>query len=162
MTDVPELNEDFLDMLQALTDAQVDFVIVGAHAMAAHGLPRATGDIDILVRPDAHNAARVLLALRAFGAPLDSHGITQADFERRGTVYQIGLPPRRIDLLTEISGVTFEEAWQTRTLTRLAGRPIAVLGRDALLRNKRAAGRDKDLVDARWLEKTGGSTHNGP
>ena len=154
MTDAPALNEDFTDMLHCLVDAQVDFIIVGAHALAAHGLPRATGDIDLFVRPDASNAARVLKALRAFGAPIDSHGITQADFERPGAVYQIGLPPRRIDLLTEISGVTYNEAWQSRLQTVLAGRSVAVLGRECLLRNKRATGRDKDVADALWLEKT--------
>jgi hypothetical protein len=154
MTDAPALNEDFSDMLQSLADAQVDFIIVGAHALAAHGLPRATGDIDLFVRPDATNAARVLKALRAFGAPIDSHGLTQADFERPGTVYQIGLPPRRIDLLTEISGLTYDEAWHSRLQAVLAGRSVSILGREALLRNKRAAGRDKDMADALWLEKT--------
>jgi hypothetical protein len=153
MADAAALNEDFLDMLQALTDAQVDFLVIGAYALAAHGLPRATGAIDILVRREPENAARVLRALRVFGAPIDSHGITQADFERPGTVYQIGLPPRRIDLLTEISGVTFEDAWSSRIQAVLGGRPVSVLGRDALLRNKRATGRDKDLLDAQWLER---------
>jgi hypothetical protein len=95
----------------------------------------------------------VLQALRRFGAPIDVHGVTQADFEHAGNVYQIGLPPRRIDLLTEISGVTFDEAWASRIEAQLGGRAVAILGRDALLRNKRATGRDKDLLDAAWLEK---------
>lgn len=112
MGKVPELNEDFADMLHCLGEAGVEFVIVGAHALAAHGIARATGDIDIFVKPSAENAERVLAALTAFGAPLDSHGIAPADFARPGLVYQIGLPPRRIDLLTEISGVSFDEAWQ--------------------------------------------------
>jgi hypothetical protein len=154
VADAPALNDDFADMLQALTDAKVEFLIVGAHALAAHGLLRATGDIDILVRPEPANAARVMSALRVFGAPTDNHGVAQSDFEQPGTVYQIGLPPRRIDLLTEISGVTFQEAWDSRVEALLADRCVAVLGRDALLRNKRAAGRDKDLVDVRWLEQT--------
>ena len=147
-----ELNEDFADMLRALHAARAEFIIVGAHALAAHGMPRATGDIDILVRPEAGNAARVMVALRTFGAPIDAHGVTQADFEQPGCVYQIGLPPRRIDLITEITGVTFDEAWGSRIAARLAGVEVAVLGREELIRNKRAAGRDKDLVDARWLE----------
>jgi hypothetical protein len=154
VADAPALNDDFVDMLQALSDAKVEFLIVGAHAMAAHGLPRATGDIDILVRPERANAARVISALRGFGAPIDSHGVTQRDFEETGTVYQIGLPPRRIDLLTEITGVTFEEAWDSRIEAQLAGRSVAVIGYAALLQNKRATGRDKDLVDARWLEQS--------
>jgi hypothetical protein len=92
-----------------------------------------------------------------FGAPIDNHGVTQRDFEQAGTVYQIGLPPRRIDLLTAITGVTFDEAWDSRIEAQLAGRRVAVLGREALLRNKLATGRDKDLVDARWLERSVGS-----
>lgn len=149
----PTLNEDFLDMVQALTEENVDFMVVGAHALAAHGVPRATGDLDLWVRPSADNAARVLRALHAFGAPVEAHGVTQMDFEQPGKVYQIGLPPRRIDLLTQITGVTFEEAWQSKLIALFGGRPIAFLGRDALLRNKRATARDKDLVDVRLLEK---------
>jgi hypothetical protein len=147
------INEDFADMLEALFAARVEFVVVGAHAMAAHGYPRATGDIDLLVRPSPENAAKVLRALRHFGAPIDAHGVTQADFEQPGNVYQIGLPPRRIDLLTAISGVTFDEAWASHIDTEIGGRSVAVIGRDALLRNKRATGRDKDLLDVSWLER---------
>jgi hypothetical protein len=154
MADAPVLNDDFADMLSALADAQVEFLVIGAHAMAAHGYPRATGDIDILVRPQPANAVRVVQALRTFGAPLESHGVTQADFEKPGNVYQIGLPPRRIDLLTEISGITFDEAWHSRMEAQLGGRTVAVIGREALLRNKRATGRPKDLLDVRWLEQT--------
>lgn len=153
--DAPTLNDDFLDMIQALQASRVDFIIVGAHALAAHGLPRATGDIDIFVRCTKDNASRVMSALRIFGAPIDSHGVTQDDFEQPDTVYQIGLPPRRIDLLTTISGVSFEEAWQSRLTTRLGNIEVPTLGREALLKNKRAAGRDKDALDAQALEKHG-------
>jgi hypothetical protein len=149
----PTWNEDFFDMISALSDAQAEFIVVGAHAMAVHGVPRATGDLDILVRPTPDNAARVVSALHQFGAPLEAHGVSQADFERHGNVYQIGLPPRRIDLLTEISGVSFDDAWQSKVLASLGGHRIAFLGLDALLRNKRATGRDKDLADVRLLEE---------
>jgi hypothetical protein len=149
----PEFNEDFADMLVCLRAAGVQFVIVGAHALAAHGIARATGDIDIFVRPSAENAVRVLAALEAFGAPLDAHGVAAADFESPGGVYQIGLPPRRIDLLTEISGVSFDEAWQTRLETEAHGHALCFLGRDTLIRNKLAAGRDKDLLDVKALRK---------
>jgi hypothetical protein len=149
----PDFNEDFVDLLRALVDAQVEFVVVGAHAVAAHGVPRATGDLDVFVRPSSANAARVLAALRAFGAPLEAHGVTAADFEQPDTVYQIGLPPRRIDLLTSISGVPFEEAWATRVDLDLAGVRVSVLGLEALLKNKRATGRPKDAVDADALEQ---------
>lgn len=147
------LNVDFLDLLEALARAEVEFLIVGAHALAAHGIPRATGDLDVWVRPTAQNAVRVVAALEAFGAPLGAHGVTAADFERQGTVYQMGLPPRRIDVLTQISGVSYEEAWPGRVAMAIAGRAVFFLGREALLKNKRAAGRPKDLVDADALEK---------
>lgn len=142
-------------MLHALNGAQVEFLIVGAHALAAHGIPRATGDIDLLVRPTADNAARVLQALADFGAPISAHGVEASDFAVPGNVYQIGLPPRRIDLLTEISGVSFDEAWSSRLQTNVGGIDVNVLGREALIKNKRAAGRDKDLVDVAALELTG-------
>lgn len=152
MSDFAQLNDDFRDMLEALVGCKVDFVIVGAHALAAHGLPRATGDIDILVRPTEDNAQRVIQALERFGAPLPAHGVTHKDFTTPGQVYQLGLPPRRIDLLTKISGVSFAEAWRTRVPTHIGGLEVAVLGRAALLKNKRAAGRDKDLADIRALK----------
>lgn len=142
-------------MLHALKRAQVEFLIVGAHALAAHGIPRATGDIDLLVRPTADNAARVIEALADFGAPVAAHGIGAADFSVPGNVYQIGLPPRRIDLLTEISGVSFDEAWSSRLHTTVGGIEVDVLGRESLLKNKRATGRAKDLVDVTALERTG-------
>lgn len=148
----PDLNDDFRDLLQCLRDANADFVIVGAHALAAHGLPRATGDLDVLVRPTPSNAARVFSALAEFGAPLAAHGVTEADFCTLDTVYQIGLPPRRIDILTAISGVSFEEAWSSRIEVHVLGAPLAFLGRDALIANKRAAGRPKDLADVLALE----------
>lgn len=146
-------NEDFADALAALLDAGAEFLVVGAHAMAVHGVPRATGDLDILVRASGANARKVLAALRAFGAPVDSHGVTEADLATRGTVYQIGLPPRRIDILTEISGVSFDDAWESRASIVVGARLIPVLGRDALARNKQAAGRDKDLADLRLLRR---------
>lgn len=154
MAEVPALNEDFLDMLRALIEADVEFVIVGAHALAVHGVPRATGDIDVFVRPSKENARRVMSALRAFGAPTSAHGVSQSDFETGGNVYQIGLPPRRIDLLTEISGVEFDEAWGSRVSVERSGLPLSFIGREALIRNKRASGRDKDLVDVKTLEKS--------
>jgi hypothetical protein len=152
----PELNDDFRDMLESLLEAEVEFVIVGAHALSVHGYPRATGDIDILVRPSAPNAARVMSALASFGVPTGAHGVSARDFTERGSVYQIGLPPRRIDLLTEISGVDFERARASQVVVRVAGLELPFLGRDALIANKRAAARPKDLVDADELERLEG------
>lgn len=155
MRAAPELNEDFADMLQCLSEAKVEFLIVGAHALAAHGIVRATGDIDIFVRPSEENAERVLRALDAFGAPIVAHGISKADFANPGAVYQIGLPPRRIDLLTEISGVSFEEAWQSRLEAEVQGMPVSFIGHEALVKNKLASGRDKDLLDVKVLSHRG-------
>jgi hypothetical protein len=147
------LNEDFRDILVGLADAGVDFLIVGAYALGFHGAPRASGDIDLLVRPSADNAARVVTALLAFGAPLAAHGVSAEDFARPGTVYQIGLPPRRIDILTEITGVGFDEAWASRVVATVSRRTVNVLGREAFLKNKLATGRPKDLADAARLSR---------
>jgi hypothetical protein len=153
MPDRPELNEDFLDLLQAFVDAGVDFLIVGAHALAAHGVVRATGDLDVFVRPTPENADRVVAGLRAFGAPLSVHGVSQQDFAKAGTVYQLGLPPRRIDIITAISGVGFEQAAREAMTVDMGSVVLRVPGRAALLANKRASGRPKDLEDADRLER---------
>ena len=144
------LNPDFRDMLSELSAQQAEFLVVGAYALAGHGLPRATGDIDIWIRPTRDNAERVWRALVAFGAPLET--LTLEDLTTPGVFFQIGVPPRRIDILTAIDGVKFEEAWQTRLECLIDGIGLSVLGRDALIRNKRAAGRPKDLADLVWLE----------
>lgn len=144
----PSWNEDFADFVAALVTEQVEFVIVGAHAMAVHGVPRATGDLDVLIRPSPENAERLMGALRRFRAPIQAHGIVADDFCSPGTVYQIGLPPRRIDVLTAISGVDFDSAYASR----VSARSLPFLGLAALIENKRAAGRPKDLVDAQLLE----------
>tara|TARA_R110002072_G_scaffold205713_4_gene363576 strand:+ start:4991 stop:5458 length:468 start_codon:yes stop_codon:yes gene_type:complete len=149
----PDLNDDFRDLLTALGAAEVAFLIVGAHALAAHGVVRATGDLDILVQPSPENAQRVVAALREFGAPLAAHGVSEEDFGLPGMVYQIGLPPRRIDLLTAISGVSFEEAWAGRIEIVVSDIHVALLGRDALIKNKLATGRKKDLLDVELLEE---------
>src|SRR5437667_6070014 len=135
------LNEDFRDLS------------VGAYALAFHGAPRASGDIDLFIRPSADNARRLFGALMRFGAPLASAGVTAADFEQAGIVYQLGLPPRRIDLLTEISGLTFDEAWASRVAAEVEGCSVNFIGRDALVKNKAATGRAKDIADIARLRK---------
>lgn len=148
----PEAHEDFVDIVHCLKAEGCEFVVVGAHALAAHGLARATGDLDLLLRPDAENAARAFRALVRFGAPVAAHGVVPEDFAKPGTVYQIGLPPRRIDLLTEISGVSFEEATAAAVPARLGAEEVRCIGFEALLTNKRATGRPKDVADVAALE----------
>ncbi|MEM1413901.1 MAG: hypothetical protein AAGH15_03330 [Myxococcota bacterium] len=140
-------------MIACLRAEECEFIVVGAHALAAHGAPRATGDLDILVRPVPANAERVFRALVRFGAPVAAHGVGPEDFERPGTVYQLGLPPNRIDILTQLSGVDFEEAAREPVLGRLGPEPVRCIGLDAMIRNKRAAGRTKDIADAETLEE---------
>ncbi len=150
---ITDLNEDFIDLLDVLSAHGVAFVVVGAHALAAHGVTRATGDLDVLVRADAANAERVFAALEEFGAPLRAHGIVPADFEAPGSVYQMGLPPRRIDILTRVSGPTFEEIWSTRVELDVAGHRVPCIGREAFIANKKASGRPKDLLDLALLDE---------
>jgi hypothetical protein len=113
------MNQDFVDLLRAFVDHDVRFLIVGAYALGVHGRPRATGDLDVWVEPTPQNADRVMKALEAFGAPLGQ--VTAADFGKPGIVFQMGLPPVRIDVLTDLTGVTFSEAWPTRTVATLTG-----------------------------------------
>jgi hypothetical protein len=145
------VNDDFQDLLAALLEAGVRFLVVGAHAMAAHGVPRATGDLDVWIAADPANADRVWTALLRFGAPVAAMGVRREDLTRADTVVQIGLPPRRIDLLTTITGVGFDEAWSGRVTHPVAGLAIPFLGRAELVRNKRATGRAKDLADLEAL-----------
>jgi hypothetical protein len=145
------VNRDFVDMLSALSEAGAEYLVVGAHALAAHGTPRATGDLDIWIRPTRENAARAWRALLAFGAPLTE--LSEADLREPDIVFQIGVPPSRVDLLTSISGVEWTQAWQGRIHVVIQGLDIPVLGRAELIANKRATGRAKDLAD---LEALGG------
>jgi hypothetical protein len=143
------MNPDFVDLLHAFNAHEVTYLVVGAYALAAHGRPRATGDLDIWVKPDAENASRVMRALGAFGAPLDQ--VRAADFTVPGIVFQMGLPPGRIDILTDLTALTFEDAWSTRVEGELGPVPVAFIGRDAFIRNKRATGRARDLGDVEAL-----------
>ena len=128
------------------------FLVVGAHAMAVHGIPRATGDLDLWIDPDGENAARVWTALVRFGAPVEALGITMRDLATPGTIVQIGLPPRRIDVMTNATGLVFGEAWASRVTYEVAHLSIPFIGRAELLRNKRATGRPRDLADVHALE----------
>lgn len=143
------MTEDFRDMLGLLKKYGVEFLLVGAHAMAAHSTPRATGDIDLWVRPSPENAQKLWRALTEFGAPIDN--ASPEDFAKPGNGLHIGVPPWRIDILTKISGVSFNEAWNKRIEAEVLGQSVSVIGREHLIQNKRAAGRDKDLIDIKRL-----------
>jgi len=144
------MNQDFVDLLRSFIAHDVRFLVVGAYALAVHGRPRATGDLDAWVDATPENAPRVMRALAAFGAPMQ--GLTEADFARPGIVYQMGLPPGRIDVITELTGLTFAGAWPGRVEQPLEDMRVPVIGREAFIRNKRATGRARDLGDIEALE----------
>ena len=133
------MNQDFRDLLAEFNARQVEFLLVGAHALAAHGHVRATQDLDVWVRPSPENATRVIEALRVFGAPL--HDLTEKDLTTPGLVFQIGVEPIRIDVLTVIDGVQFDEAWAERMISKFADQPVAVLSKEHLIKNKLASAR---------------------
>jgi hypothetical protein len=145
------LNKDWREFLELLNSNGVEYLVVGAFAVAFHGFPRYSADLDLLVRPTEDNAQRALLALSEFG--FGKLGIQAADLCSPGMVVQLGVKPNRIDLLTAISGVSFEEAWATRSEAELDGVATHFIGRAALLRNKQQTGRAKDLGDVEELRK---------
>ena len=146
-----ELNPDFRDVLSLFNAEGVEYMVVGGYALAAHGLPRATGDIDLWIRPSAENAARTYRALLAFGAPADR--FAEKDFESDDLIFQIGVPPSRVDVITSIEGVHFDEAWTNREVVEVEGIQLSVIGRQELIRNKRAVGRPQDKADVARLEE---------
>lgn len=139
------MNQDFVDLLRSFVAADVRFLVVGAYALAVHGRPRATGDLDVWVDPTPENAPRIMEALAAFGAPVSE--LSESDFKQPGIAYQIGVPPGRVDLLTELTGLSFADAWPDRLRHPFGGVEVDFIGRDAFIRNKRATGRPKDLGD---------------
>lgn len=145
------LNPDFRDMLSCLKDEAVDFIVVGAYALAAHGLPRATGDIDIWIRNSPTNAQKVLRALGKFGAPVSD--LTERDFTMPDVIVQLGVEPSRIDIITGIDGVAFDEAWENKVSVAVDGLEIFILSKADMLKNKLAANRDKDQSDISWLRQ---------
>jgi len=148
------LSPDFKDLLSAFNEHGVDYLVVGAHALAAHGHVRATGDLGVWVRAEPANAARVMAALIAFGAPLKD--LSADDLVTPGTIFQIGVAPIRIDVMTSIDGVGFDEAWAERLVARFADVPVPVLSATQLIRNKRSVGRPQDMADVDWLERNAG------
>jgi hypothetical protein len=147
------MTEDFKDLLRLLNANAAEYLLIGGHAFSVHAEPRTTKDLDIFIRSDPKNAVAVFRALAQFGAPLA--GMTEADFVD-GTTFQIGQPPDRIDILQEIDGITFQEAWGNRVEGILDGEvPAQVISREDLIRNKLASGREQDLLDVKVLRKVG-------
>lgn len=144
-------NPDFRDLFSALSAEGAEFLVVGAHAVMLYTAPRFTKDLDVWIRPTRENAARVFRALSSFGAPMAD--LTTEDLATEGTIFQIGLEPNRIDLLTSIDGVRFEDAWSRRVSTTYGGVPIHVLSRTDLMTNKKTVGRPQDLLDLERLER---------
>lgn len=145
------LSKDLREFVESLNSNKVDYLVVGAFAVAWYGYPRFTADLDILIRPESTNAIRVLEALRQFGFGALDIGIE--DLIAAGQIIQLGVKPNRIDILTSVSGISFEEAWNDRTEGFLDGIPATFIGRTALIRNKESTGRAKDLGDAEELRK---------
>ena len=153
------MTSDFVEMLSALSAAGVRFIVVGAHALAVHGAPRATGDLDIWVSPARDNADRTLQALAAFGAPL--FDLSAEDLTRPDTVFQMGVPPSRIDILAGITGVSFDDAWPRRVIVTVAGLEVPVLSKQDFVTNKRLVDRPKDRADLALLEEAEGGSSTG-
>ena len=152
------LNEDYRDIVRALSDEKVSFLLVGSYAMAVHGYPRATMDIDIWIMPSPKNAEAVIRALQRFGAPLHDLGLD--DLQKEGTIFQIGVAPRRIELITSASGLTFESAYSHSLVVDIEGMQVHVPSIDDLILNKRAIGRMRDLADVEALERLKHSDDN--
>ncbi len=145
------LNEDYKEMLQILLNNEVKFLIVGAYAMGAHGYPRATGDFDIWVEASAENSRKIYKSLFEFGAPLLD--ISETAFVEKGVIFQIGVAPRRIDIITHIDGVIFEEAYKTKELIEIESLRIPLISKENLIKNKQSTNREKDKIDVNYLKK---------
>ena len=147
-----EATKDFEELFDAFLRREVRFVMVGAHALAHHAKPRYTKDLDLFVEPSAENARRIVTALEEFG--FAGIGITESDFNQPGRILQLGAPPNRVDLMTAIDGVSFSEAWESRVYGTYGAQRVPLIGFDALVRNKTAAGRHQDLADLETLKRS--------
>ena len=145
------LNEDYKEMLQILLDNEIKFLVVGAYAMGAYGYPRATGDIDIWVLASAENSDKIFKSLKQFGAPLQQ--IDDKTFTEQGVIFQIGVAPRRIDIITRIDGVDFDKAYENRQEIAIENMKIPVISKEDLIKNKESTGREKDALDANELRE---------
>ena len=145
------LNKDYREMLQSLSGNKVKFLVVGAYAMGVYGYPRATGDFDIWVESSPENSKKILAALKKFGAPLSE--INEKTFARKGIVYQIGVAPCRIDLITQIDGVAFKDAYRSKNVIKIDGLRVPFISKEDLIKNKKSTGRKKDKLDIDYLRE---------
>jgi len=139
------LQKDLKEFIELLNSANVKYLIVGGYAVAFHGHPRFTGDIDVFIECSEANARKMNVVLQDFG--FKELGLSEQDFLKDGTIIQLGLPPNRIDIITAIDGVNFQDAWETKIPATLSGVPVHFISKDLLLKNKRAVGRTKDIAD---------------
>jgi hypothetical protein len=145
------VNPDFRDLFAALNAAEAEFLVVGGYALAVHGVPRFTKDLDIWIRANDQNAQRVWTALDTFGAPFGD--LKLSDLSSPGIIFQMGMPPNRIDIITGIDGVTFSEAWEHRIASAYGDQSVMVIGLNELIRNKESTGRPQDTLDAQTLRQ---------
>jgi hypothetical protein len=151
---VSKLPQDFADLLIELCEAKAEFLLVGGWAVILYGHVRATDDMDIFVRASDSNSQRVFAALESFGAPLRAHSVEPAHFAREGDAYRFGIAPLKVEILTKISGVSFDDALQGSKTFELEGYSVPYIGKAALITNKKSAGRLKDLADVEELERS--------
>jgi predicted nucleotidyltransferase len=144
------LSQDFREFVELLINHKVEYLIVGGYAVGVHGHPRYTGDLDIWLNPSSENADKILLCVIEFG--FSSYGLTKDDFTKEGNIVQLGYPPLRIDLLTQIDGVTFDLCFQNRKEVEIDGLTLNFIGYQDLLQNKKASGRLRDLDDLDQLQ----------
>ena len=150
------LNEDYKEMLQILLSADIKFLVVGAYALGIYGFPRATGDFDIWVESSVGNSKKIYKALHKFGAPLTD--IDEKTFSEKGIIFQIGVVPRRIDIITDIDGVNFEESYKTKVIVEIENLKIPFLSKSDLIKNKKSTGREKDRLDVKYLSENNDNT----
>lgn len=144
-----EVQKDFRELLELFNKHNVEYMIVGGYALAFHGAPRYTGDLDIFIRPDSINAQRIMIALKDFG--FDSVGLTEADFESPGNIIQLGVPPVRVDIVTSLTGISWKSAFRQRVQGKYGDVQVYYIGREQFILNKRTMGRKKDLADIEAL-----------
>jgi hypothetical protein len=146
------INQDYKEMLSIFLDNEVKFLVVGAYAMASHGYPRATGDIDLWVEASKENSEKIYKSLAEFGAPAEHYN--RETFEEKGVILQIGVAPRRIDIITHIDGVNFHDAFHNKKVIEIENLRVPILDMNDLITNKLSTGREKDILDARKLSET--------